>query len=187
LNEDFVTAFSTLDANETLTEELTFGGLDCDDIEKISALASCSEQDTGADCAALVTVPEDSAVAISLPTDEVIVGPLHGKWGGFAPDGTQYLTVDIVDDLSGEFTASFATEDAFCAMARAESGCPEGQLDKGVGRISGDQDRLFMVLNMTDNPNKDQVNFTMHSNEATGVLMHTSKIVTQNVEVRRVD
>ena len=53
--------------------------------------------------------------------------------------------------------------------------------------VRGDQESLFMILNLTDNPNKDQVEFTMSFLGETGQLRNTSSPFIKDVAIRLID
>lgn len=141
------------------------------------------------ECADTIIVAEDTVLNVVLPGTPVVedTGPLHGTWGVFAEGDVPYLDVFIIDDASGEFTGHLTTQDAFCSFVGQESGCPEGQLDKPISRVSGGADRMFMILNLTDNPNKDQIEFTMNANAGTGQLANPSAVKFEGVTVRRLE
>ena len=186
LNEDPVPVpFSSLSASQTASADVSFQALDCNDIEFVSIEPVCD----ASDCGDLVIVESETVLDVVLPNAPLIkdVGPLHGSWGVFAEDGVQYLSVFIDDDTSGEFTAHLTTQSAFCGFVGAGTGCPQGQLDKSISQISGDTDRMFMILNLTDNLNKDQVELTINTNAGTGQLANPSAIKFESIIVQRVE
>lgn len=192
LNDAPEPVFGALGAQASASEELRFTGLDCDHIASVSIEPICGVAPNTNDCGDSVTVLETTVKDVVLPNqsasaEEIDGGPLHGNWQAIAEDSSEYLTVEIVDDRSGSFTASFITTDAFCDYLAEPSGCSEGQLNKAVSVISGDEERLYMRLDMTDNPNKDQVDFLINTVAGTGSLTHTSKLKIAAVSIQQID